>query len=158
MTRFYNFFRDAVGREVAVDVRNSAFVEGEIIVDITEKHEGRSAPVPFAQLKMDKRAAARLGSLLAGVLALSGCSVIGGVCDQAQISVEYTHVSHPLAGAPFGPRTEEDALHTVGPVGRCDMGRAYVEGGLGYKVRDGGFYGPDLTGSFNVGVKLWELK
>jgi hypothetical protein len=91
-------------------------------------------------------------------LALSGCSTVGRVCDEASLGAEYEHVSHPFAGYPFGEKVEEDALHTVGTIGRCSMGRAYVEGGVGYKVRDGGFYGPDLTGTLRVGVTLWESK
>jgi hypothetical protein len=33
----------------------------------------------------------------------------------------------------------------------------FVEGGLGYRVRDGGFYGPRLTFSARVG-RRFELK
>lgn len=160
MMRFFNFFRDAVGREVQVEIQNSAFVENELIISLNEvREEGRTSPVPVAQLKMDRKTARLLAILITSTLA-SGCSGLGleRMCDQAKISVEYTHISHPLAGYPFGPGTEEDAVHTAGPMGRCDMGRAYVEGGLGWKVRDAGFYGPELTGTLNVGVTLWEMK
>lgn len=93
---------------------------------------------------------------LAAVVLLSGCSTVGRVCDEIQINEEYEHVSHPLAGYPFGEAVEEDALHTLNTIGRCSMGRTYIEGGLGYKIRDGGFYGPDLTGTLRVGVNLWK--
>lgn len=86
----------------------------------------------------------------------SGCSVMGGMCDETRVDLQYTHVSHPLAGAPFGPKEEEDALHTLGPMGRCTVGRGYVDLGVGYKLRDAGFYGPELTGTVNVGVNLWN--
>lgn len=91
------------------------------------------------------------------VLALGGCASVGRMCDEAGVGLEYEHVSHPFAGYPFGEAVEEDALHTAGVVGRCSMGRTYLEGGMGYKVRDGGFYGPDLTGVVRVGVTLWRL-
>lgn len=95
--------------------------------------------------------------LIFGLGLVSGCSVIGGLCDEAKVSVEYTHISHPFAGAPFGPAVEEDAVHTAGPIGRCERGRGYVEVGTGWKLRQGGFYGPDLTGTLNIGMTLWEL-
>lgn len=97
--------------------------------------------------------------ILAGLAAfgLGGCGTVGRMCDEARVGLEYEHVSHPFAGYPFGAAVEEDALHTVGTIGRCSMGRTYLEGGVGYKVRDGGFYGPDLTGVVRVGVTLWKL-
>lgn len=90
-------------------------------------------------------------SLLAG-----GCASVGRVCDEIQINEEYEHVSHPLAGWPFGAKGEEDALHQLNTIGRCTRGRTYVEGAIGYKLTDGGFYGPDLTGTLRVGVNLWK--
>lgn len=83
--------------------------------------------------------------LLIGLL--GGCS---------SVRVEHEHVSHPFAGPPFGPLTEEDSLDTVNVIARKEHGRFYIEAGLGYKVNDGGFHGPDLTFTSRVGVELWR--
>lgn len=72
--------------------------------------------------------------------------------------VEVEHTSHPLAGPPFGPRSEEDSLNTINVVKRVEKGRFYAEGGLGYKFDDGGFYGPPLTATVRVGVSLEPSK
>lgn len=91
------------------------------------------------------RRAAALAALL-----LSGCTTV---------SVEMEHISHPLAGWPVGPSSEEDWVHTVGIVGRKEYGRWYVEQGLGYNVagRDGGgFVGPGLTYTGRVGVQVFR--
>lgn len=85
----------------------------------------------------------------------TGCALTNH-CDRTSIRLEYEHVSHPLAGRPFGPEREEDSLNHVGPIGRCDVGRVYTELTLGYKLADGGFYGPKLTGGVRVGVELWS--
>lgn len=95
--------------------------------------------------------------LTATVLIAQGCMTVN-VCDRTTIGTEYEHVSHPLAGWPQGDRDEEDALHQLNGIGRCEMGRGYVEGGVGWKVRNGGFYGPEMTGTIRVGVRLWESK
>lgn len=96
--------------------------------------------------------------VLVGMVGLGGCSVMGGVCDEAQVNLQYTHISHPLAGWPFGEKSEEDAVHSVGPLARCTRGRGYLEGGVGWKVKESGFYGPELTGTLNVGVTLWRSR
>ncbi len=92
------------------------------------------------------------------MLGLGGCAGAGHVCDEMSLRGEYEHVSHPFAGFPFGAKDEEDALHTIGTVGRCSMGRGYVELGTGYKLREAGFYGPELTGTVRVGVELWKSR
>jgi hypothetical protein len=83
--------------------------------------------------------------------ALTGCSVVP---DKA--GVELFHASHPLAGPPFGPTSEEDSLDILQGTTRWQRGRVYGEIGLGYKLKDGGFYGPDFTFTGRVGVELWS--
>lgn len=86
---------------------------------------------------------------------LSGCaSTQPTSCDAV-----YEHVSHPFAGPPFSPQYEEDWLDNLGGVCRWESGgRVYTELGLGYVLSDGGFKGPNLTGSVHVGVHLWKSK
>jgi len=84
---------------------------------------------------------------LAIVLLCSGCTTV---------SVNVSHVSHPLLGAPFGPANEEDTLDTVGLRTRRESGRFYVEQGLAYRWRDGGFYGDDFVYTLDAGVTLWR--
>jgi hypothetical protein len=78
------------------------------------------------------------------------------LCGCSTLSVEVSHVSHPLRGEPFGPMNEEDTLDTVGFVSRREYGRVYVEHGLAYRWRDGGFYGDDFIYQGRVGVQLWR--
>lgn len=89
------------------------------------------------------------------MLMTSGCALTEH-CDSMSLRIEHEHVSHPLAGYPFGPASEEDALDHVGPVGRCTVGRGYVDMNLGWKIGDGGFYGPRLTGGVRIGVEIWK--
>jgi hypothetical protein len=85
--------------------------------------------------------------LFPAIVLLAGCSTL---------SAEVSHVSHPLRGEPFGPSYEEDTLDTVGIVSRREYGRVYVEQGLHYRWRDGGFYGDDFVYTGRVGVQLWR--
>lgn len=78
-------------------------------------------------------------------LSISGCS---------SYRVEYEHVSHPFAGQPFGPASEEDTLDQLQVCAKRSAGRAYTEACLGYRLTDGGFYGPPLTGGIRIGVEL----
>jgi hypothetical protein len=82
------------------------------------------------------------------LLSLSGCSYL---------TTELRHTSHPTAGKPFGPRTEEDSLNTVNACAGRETGAWFIEQCLGYKLTDGGFYGPQLTYDLRVGRK-WQLK
>lgn len=93
-------------------------------------------------------------AVLAAALALTGC-----VSAPHSVSTEIEHVSHPLAGWPVSASNTEDALSQANVIARWENGRVYVEHGLGYNLqgRDGGgFYGPGLTYTGRVGVKLWE--
>jgi hypothetical protein len=85
--------------------------------------------------------------LLVAALLFTGC---------ASVRAEWEHTSHPFAGPPFGPTNEEDNLDTINIIGRRQMGHAYVEMGVGYKLADGGFDGPELTFTSRFGVELWR--
>lgn len=87
--------------------------------------------------------------LSAALFCLTGCG---------SYRVEWEHVSHPMAGPPFGLASDEDALDTINVIGRKDTGRFYVEAGLGYKLADAGFYGPELTFTSRIGVNLWSAR
>jgi hypothetical protein len=150
--KFWNFFRSAEAMEVIPVVMKAEFGDTEDIVVEFNEPEGL---LPQARLRMTR---AQAVAMCSAVLVLSGCSTIGGVCDETRIEARYSHVSHPFAGPPFGPKEEEDALDTIGPMGRCTVGRGYVEIGTGWKLGDGGFYGPGLTGTMNIGMVLWESK
>lgn len=94
------------------------------------------------------------GLIAVAALALTGCSVMPD-----SVSTEIEHVSHPLAGWPVSASNTEDALSQANIIARWESGRVYVEHGLGYNLqgRDGGgFYGPGLTYTGRVGVKLWS--
>lgn len=81
---------------------------------------------------------------LALLLFLSGCS---------SLSAEWMHVSHPLLGPPFGPKTEEDSLNVLNACAEKHKGVMYVESCLGYQMADGGFYGDDFIYTMRVGVR-----
>lgn len=85
--------------------------------------------------------------ILAATIALSGCT---------SLRAEWEHTSHPFAGEPFGPANEEDVLDTANLIARRQSGRFYTEAGLGWKLADGGFYGPELTFTYRAGVELWS--
>lgn len=84
------------------------------------------------------------------LVALSGCSAVPRSADCG-----WSHVSHPLLGPPFGPTTEEDSLDTAGCRARWENGKAFMETGLSYRLKDGGFYGDDFIFESRVGIKLW---
>ncbi len=83
--------------------------------------------------------------LAACLIALQGCTYL---------SAEMQHVSHPLAGPPFGPKTEEDSLNTVNACAGRERQGWYVEQCLGYKLTDGGVYGPKLTYEARFGKRI----
>ena len=103
-----------------------------------------------------RSSSSRVALALAAVATLSGCAVAERYCDRSQLAAESSHTSHPSAGWPNGPSNEEDSLDVVGLKGRCERGRVYIETGLGYKLRDGGFYGPEDVFTINAGVVLWN--
>lgn len=84
-------------------------------------------------------------------VALSGCVTTPDVLDAG-----WSHSSHPRQGRPFSPREDEDSLDTLGLRARWENGKCFAEMGLGYMLRDGGFYGDDFIFESRVGVKLFE--
>jgi len=81
------------------------------------------------------------------VLSLCGCASLA----PDAVRVEWEHISHPLAGPPFGPTTEEDCLDQLNVALHWQNGAWFVESGLGYKLADAGMYGPKLTFTSRVG-------
>lgn len=77
-------------------------------------------------------------------------SLAAAGCAPHAIRAEYEHISHPLAGPPFGPRSEEDALDHLAILARWHFELVTVDVGLGYKLVDGGMYGPKCTGIVRV--------
>lgn len=89
---------------------------------------------------------------LIALAALSGCSVAPSKLDAG-----WGHNSYPELGYPFGPANEEDTLDTLGLRATWERGKCFAEVGLGYKLRDGGFYGDsDVVFTSRVGVVLWK--
>jgi hypothetical protein len=107
-----------------------------------------------AELWVSRNRRKTLAVLVALVLLVtcSGCVI----APPSSVDVGWSHTSHPLRGAPFGPANEEDSLDTLGFRTRWDSGRTFVETGLSYRLRDGGFYGDDFIFESRVGVKLWS--
>lgn len=93
-------------------------------------------------------------ALLFLLVTCAGCSTMA----PNQVDACLTHVSHPLQGAPFGPSTQEDSLDTVGACATWERGRVSFESGLGYKYKEGGFYGDDFIFQGQLKVKLWEKR
>lgn len=91
---------------------------------------------------------------LIAALALSACSTY---------KAEWQHISHPFAGPPFGPTSEEDSLDHIQVCGVRRYAfnqwtQAYAESCVGYVLADGGFYGPNLTGGVRVGIEIGRDK
>jgi hypothetical protein len=87
--------------------------------------------------------------------AVAALALLTGCASAYRLEVE--HVSHPLAGQPFGPRTDEDALTQAHALASWRRGVGYVEAGIGWNLRGeggGGFYGPALTGTVRAGVEF----
>lgn len=84
-------------------------------------------------------------------LALTGC-----VSIPDSVSLEHTHVSHPLLGWPFGPGNQEDTLDVLGVRTRWTRGPYYVETGLGQQMKDSGFYGDGIIFTSRIGVNVWS--
>jgi hypothetical protein len=85
-------------------------------------------------------------SVLLACLLLQGCAMSPDL-----VRAEEEHTSHPLAGPPFGSKSEEDSLDALNLIARWNAGAWYAETGLGYRIGDGGFYGPRLTFTSRVG-------
>lgn len=95
------------------------------------------------------------GTLLliaAGAVSFPGCAVLSSM-PPIDYFAEYQHVSHLSAGKPFGPSTEEDSLNHLS---LCASSKALVTTELcyGYKLSNGGFYGPRDTAVLRVRVPL----
>ncbi len=82
-------------------------------------------------------------------LALTGCAVM-----PTALLIEEEHVSHPLAGWPVGPASEEDALEQTNLLLEWTSPTTYVIVGVGYKHGDMGFRGPRLTGTLRAGYRI----
>jgi hypothetical protein len=80
---------------------------------------------------------------------LTGCAVM-----PESMYAEVEHVSHPFAGPPFGPRTEEDTLNMINVGGTWSKDNVYMDVGLGYKFTDSGFHGPPLSFDMRVGYRI----
>ena len=92
--------------------------------------------------------------LILSAALLSGCASI----TPHYSSTEWEHVSHPAVGPPFGPRSEEDSLDQLNLVMGWKYKRCYAEITTGYRLTDGGFYGPNWTGGVRAGVMLYGSK
>lgn len=85
------------------------------------------------------------------LIALASMAILCG-CTYA--TTEIRHISHPTAGPPFGPKTEEDSLNTANACIGVERKGWFFEHCLGYQLGDGGFYGPDLTYDARVGKRF----
>jgi hypothetical protein len=82
-------------------------------------------------------------------LLLQGCALIPN-----NVLLEQEHVSHPLAGWPVGPSSEEACLDQTSAIAEYTSTNAYLHVGVGYKTTDCGFYGPRVTGTIRFGYKI----
>jgi hypothetical protein len=83
------------------------------------------------------------------VWAMQGCSIL-----PTGAQTYWAHTSHPFAGPPFGPTDEEDSLDTFNGDLFWENESWFFELGMGYKLADGGFYGPKLTGNVRTGYRF----
>lgn len=90
---------------------------------------------------------------LLALAALSGCASLPA---PKTCFANYDHVSHPLQGQPFGPKTEEGTIDSVGATCRWEKGRVFMESGLSYMWPDSDLYGDDLLFNSRIAVKIWE--
>lgn len=95
----------------------------------------------------------RVAMALLTLATLSGCAVVP---SPDQCFANYDHVSHPLQGEPFGPKTEEGTIDSVGGTCRWERGRMFFESGLSYSWPDSDLYGDDLLFNSRVAIKIWE--
>ncbi len=90
-------------------------------------------------------------------LLLIAAGLLGSLSGCTSLSMEAQHVSHPLAGPPFGPITDEDSLDAINACAQRETKKWYVEQCIGYVYTDGGFYGPKLIWQGRFGRK-WKLR
>lgn len=95
--------------------------------------------------KMGHNRRSCLIAALLSVVLMSGCTYA---------TVELRHTSHPFAGPPFGPKSEEDSLNTANACAGRSKAGIFLEHCLGYKLSDGGFYGPEVTYDVRAGVRF----
>lgn len=88
-------------------------------------------------------------SLLLAALLMTGCASLPDA-----VRLEWQHVSHPLAGPPFGPTTAEDSLDQLNALAKWQQDGWYYEAGFGWKVTDGGMYGPRLMFTSRIGREI----
>jgi hypothetical protein len=105
-------------------------------------------------VKSNKYAYIGLVLLFIGMLIfLNGCASV----QPTGLQTYWNHTSHPLAGPPFGPTHEEDSLDTANVDLIWERKSWFLELGVGYKLADGGFYGPKLTGNVRTGYRFkWD--
>lgn len=90
---------------------------------------------------------------------LTGCAGMPDYVKPEAVDVGWGHNSYPALGYPFGPADEEDTLDTLGLRSQWRKDRYFLEAGVGYKLRDGGFYGrSDWVFTSRVGVDIWRRK
>jgi hypothetical protein len=88
-------------------------------------------------------------------------ALVLGVCQGCTfLTASVQHTSHPLAGYPVSPATDEDSLDLAKLCAGSEYRQGhrllwYVEQCLGYKLRNGGFVGPSLTYQAEAGVKVY---
>jgi hypothetical protein len=104
-----------------------------------------------------KKGSCQGGLILLAAVALFLVAMCSAGCAIAPHSVraELEHVSHPLAGYPFGPADEEDALSQLNVLLKWHQQRGwYTEAGCGYKLMDEGMHGPRLTFTARIGKEF----
>lgn len=82
-------------------------------------------------------------------LCMTGC---------ATVRIEAEHISHPLAGWPFGPCDDEAQITQLNALLHWQKGRWYADAGVGFKVYERSqwdFVGPAMTGTIRVGVEVF---
>ncbi len=93
----------------------------------------------------------KIPALILAALSLTGC---------ATVLIEAEHISHPGAGWPVGPASDESQLTQGNFILRWKKGAFYMDAGLGVKLyerhpRD--FVGPKVTGTVRLGAELVRL-
>ena len=112
-------------------------------------------PATRARVAAFRRLPTRAAFVRAAILAALSSVLLGCASVQPDyLFAEAEHVSHPFAGYPFGPASDEDCLNQQNVGAGWSRGGAYVEQSLGVKLNDCGFYGPDLTYTLRIGYRI----